>query len=156
MSSNSLVEGSAVESPANRFYRSVWRWHFYAGLFVIPFLLVLAITGMIYLFKPQTDALMYHNQMFVQPSSVMLPYTQQLDAAQRAYPDAKVSKFAPNVAPNRSAEVTLTTADARTLSTFVNPYTGKILGDRDENNNLQSIVRKIHSELMIGSLLTHG
>ncbi len=152
MSSNSLVEGSAVESPANRFYRSVWRWHFYAGLFVIPFLLVLAITGMIYLFKPQTDTLMYHNQMFVQPSSVMLPYTQQLGAAQRAYPDAKVSKFAPNVAPNRSAEVTLTTADARTLTTFVNPYTGKILGDRDENNNLQSIVRKIHRELMIGSL----
>ncbi len=29
----------------NRFYRTVWRWHFYAGLFVIPFMLVLGITG---------------------------------------------------------------------------------------------------------------
>ena len=36
-------------------YRSVWRWHFYAGLFVIPFVLLLSVTGAIYLFKPQID-----------------------------------------------------------------------------------------------------
>ncbi|KAB0545250.1 PepSY domain-containing protein, partial [Pseudomonas argentinensis] len=29
-------------------YRMLWRWHFYAGLFVAPFLVVLAITGTIY------------------------------------------------------------------------------------------------------------
>jgi uncharacterized iron-regulated membrane protein len=52
---------SSSESPANRFYRTVWRWHFYAGLFVIPFMLILAATGLIYLFKPQLDAAMYHN-----------------------------------------------------------------------------------------------
>ena len=28
-----------------KLYRAVWRWHFYAGLYVIPFLLMLAITG---------------------------------------------------------------------------------------------------------------
>jgi len=37
-------------------YRAVWRWHFYAGLFCIPFICFLAITGSIYLFKPQIDA----------------------------------------------------------------------------------------------------
>lgn len=93
MASNSLAKASsAVESPPNRFYRTVWRWHFYAGLFVIPFMLVLATTGIIYLFKPQLDALMYHPQMFVQQKGVMLPYTQQLEAASIAYPDANVSK----------------------------------------------------------------
>ncbi|MBW4546468.1 MAG: PepSY domain-containing protein [Symplocastrum torsivum CPER-KK1] len=149
--SNSLVEvPSVLESPTNRFYRTIWRWHFYAGLFVIPFMLILATTGIIYLFKPQLDALMYHHQMFVQPTGVMQPYTQQLEAAQSAFPDAKVSKFAPNVAPNRSAEVTLMTSDERTLTVFVNPYTDEVLGDRDENKNLQSIARKIHGELMIG------
>ena len=34
----------------------VWRWHFFAGLMVIPFAVILAITGAIYLFKPQFDA----------------------------------------------------------------------------------------------------
>ena len=31
---------------ANRRYLTVWRWHFYAGLFVVPFLTVLAFTGL--------------------------------------------------------------------------------------------------------------
>ena len=30
-------------------YRAVWRWHFYAGVFVMPFLMLLALTGAIYL-----------------------------------------------------------------------------------------------------------
>ena len=34
------------DAAANsRLYRAVWRWHFYAGLYVIPFLLMLAVTG---------------------------------------------------------------------------------------------------------------
>ena len=37
-------------------YRAVWRWHFYAGLFCIPFVTVLAMSGSIYLFKPQIEA----------------------------------------------------------------------------------------------------
>lgn len=30
----------------NRHYLSVWRWHFYAGLLVMPFLTLLAVTGL--------------------------------------------------------------------------------------------------------------
>jgi len=141
---------TSAKAPVNRFYRTVWRWHFYAGLFVIPFMLMLATTGIIYLFKPQLDALMYHNQMFVQPTNTILPYTQQLEAARSTYPDAKIAKLTPNLAPNRSAEVELTTSDERTLTVFVNPYTAQVLGDRDEVNNLQAYARKLHGELMIG------
>ena len=36
-------------------YRTIWRWHFYAGLFVLPFVFILSVTGAIYLFKPQID-----------------------------------------------------------------------------------------------------
>ncbi|NJO41680.1 MAG: PepSY domain-containing protein [Cyanobacteria bacterium CRU_2_1] len=141
---------STAESPVNRFYRTVWRWHFYAGLFVIPFMLILAITGIIYLFKPQLDTVMYPDRLFVQPTGTLLPYTQQLEAVQTAYPEATVAKFIPNIAPDRSSEVELKLADDQTLTAFVNPYTAQVLGDRDEDNNLQAIVRKIHGELMIG------
>ena len=37
-------------------YRTVWRWHFYAGLFCSPFVVVLALSGSLYLFKPQVEA----------------------------------------------------------------------------------------------------
>lgn len=143
---------STSESPGNRFYRTVWRWHFYAGLFVIPFMLILAATGIIYLFKPQLDVAMYHNLMFVPPGTATLPYSEQVKFAEKAYPDATVTQVTPNIAPDRSTEVLLTTADERNLMIFVNPYTGQVLGDRDEDNNLQAIARKIHGELLIGKL----
>ena len=31
-------------------YRRIWRWHFYAGLIALPFVALLSVTGMIYLF----------------------------------------------------------------------------------------------------------
>ena len=31
--------------------QTIWRWHFYAGLLVAPFMLILAVTGAIYLFN---------------------------------------------------------------------------------------------------------
>ena len=33
------------ESTSTDFYRAVWRWHFYAGLLVLPFLIILSVTG---------------------------------------------------------------------------------------------------------------
>lgn len=143
---------STTESPGNRFYRTVWRWHFYAGLFVIPFMIVLAVTGIIYLFKPQLDTAMYRNLMFVQPNATTLTYVEQAQSAEKAYPDATITQITPNIASDRSTEVLLTTVDERNLMVFVNPYTGQVLGDRDEDNNLQAIARKIHGELLIGKL----
>ena len=36
-------------------YRAVWRWHFYAGLFCIPFVVLLSIDESIYLFKNEIE-----------------------------------------------------------------------------------------------------
>jgi uncharacterized iron-regulated membrane protein len=147
-SSNTASTGAGT--PENRLYQAFWRWHFYAGLFVIPFMLVLAITGSIYLFKPQLDGIMYRGLMFVQPSTPSITYVQQVEKVEQAYPNATITKIIPQIAPDRSTEIQITTADDRNLMVFVNPYTGAVLGDRDESNNFQAIVRKLHGELLIG------
>ncbi|HBM59677.1 MAG TPA: hypothetical protein DD444_10840, partial [Citreicella sp.] len=36
-------------------YRAIWRWHFIAGLLILPFVLILAVTGAIYLFKDEIN-----------------------------------------------------------------------------------------------------
>lgn len=108
-----------MESPTNRFYRTVWRWHFYAGLFVIPFMLILAATGMIYLFKPQLDVLMYHNQMLVQQVGTMLPYTQQLEVAQSAYPNASGVYTLSAFPDDPTQEMTM----------HIDQYSGKVLAE---------------------------
>ncbi|WP_395569503.1 PepSY domain-containing protein, partial [Pseudomonas syringae group genomosp. 7] len=40
------------------FYKVAWRWQFYSGLFVGPFMFLLSLTGFVYLFIPQLDNLM--------------------------------------------------------------------------------------------------
>jgi len=88
----------------------------------------------------------------VQPTGRSLSYVQQVETAQKAYPSATISKIVPSVAPDRSAEIQLTTAAEQKLTVFVNPYTGKALGDRHEEQNLQAIAHKIPSERMIGKI----
>jgi uncharacterized iron-regulated membrane protein len=51
----SQVEQRETEGKGS-LYRMLWRWHFYAGLICIPFVIWLAVTGSIYLFRPQIDA----------------------------------------------------------------------------------------------------
>ena len=48
-------------------YRAVWRWHFYAGLFTIPVIVMLCLTGTVYLFKPQIEGVLYGHLMHVTP-----------------------------------------------------------------------------------------
>ncbi|MBD0337424.1 MAG: PepSY domain-containing protein [Cyanobacteria bacterium Co-bin13] len=144
------ADTAVSNTPTNRLYQAIWRWHFYAGLWVIPFMLILAVTGIIYLFKPQLDTVMYRNLLFVQPTSAVVTYSQQVETVQQAYPEAAVTKVIPPVAANRSTEIQIATPDERNLMVFVSPHTGQVLGTRDEDHNLQAIARTLHGELMIG------
>lgn len=44
-------KSSDLKERKPSFYQAVWRWHFYAGLIFAPFILILAVTGSVYLFK---------------------------------------------------------------------------------------------------------
>ena len=47
---------SQETAARGRLYRMIWRWHFYAGLFCLPFIIILACSGSVYLFRPQIEA----------------------------------------------------------------------------------------------------
>ncbi|KTT74283.1 hypothetical protein NS334_05695, partial [Sphingomonas endophytica] len=49
--------------------RAVWRWHFVAGVLVLPFLLWLAVTGALYLYKPEIERLVYADWIHVTPAA---------------------------------------------------------------------------------------
>ena len=83
-----------MNPPKISFYNLAWRWHFYAGLFVIPFMILLSVTGIIYLFKPQLDAWMYADLMQLPVSEQRLSADQQLAIVREAYPQA-AARFRP-------------------------------------------------------------
>ena len=67
----------------NRRYLTVWRWHFYAGLLVMPFLTLLAVTGLgMLLFANITGK--EGERIHVVPQAVVQPLSVQAEAARSA------------------------------------------------------------------------
>lgn len=133
------------------FYNLAWRWHFYAGLFVAPFMILLSLTGMIYLFKPQLDTLMYSDLLYVEPGHHLLSADAQQQRVQAAYPHATISKYLPPLNAQGSAEFVVQ-QDGRELNVFIDPYRGEMLGSQDGKNNLQATVRALHGKLLLGKV----
>src|SRR6476469_5662689 len=71
-------------------YRALWRWHFHAGLFCIPFVIVLALTGSIYLFKPQIDAFADRNVDSLQLTGHRASGEAQIAAAIASLPGSRL------------------------------------------------------------------
>ncbi|MGF0242128.1 PepSY-associated TM helix domain-containing protein [Rhodococcus sp. IEGM1300] len=140
-----------MKQPKVNFYNLAWRWHFYAGLFVAPFMVMLALTGVIYLFKPQLDPLMYGNLLNVQAGHHTASADELLKRVKEVYPQAQVKQYLPPINPERSAQFVLSNA-GNELNVFVDPSHGDILGEQDAKWNLQAVARAIHGELMIGTV----
>ncbi|MGV8918272.1 MAG: PepSY-associated TM helix domain-containing protein [Pseudomonas sp.] len=140
-----------MSQPKVSFYNLAWRWHFYAGLFVAPFMILLSLTGMIYLFKPQLDNLMYHDLLYVTPGQQLLSADAQQQRVQAAFPQAPVSKYLPPISADTSAEFVVM-QDGRELNVFIDPYRGEILGTQDGKNNLQALARSLHGKLLLGKV----
>lgn len=140
-----------MSKPNVSFYNLAWRWHFYAGLFVAPFMILLSLTGIVYLFKPQLDSLMYRDLLTVKPAHHLLSADEQQQRVLTAYPRVLISKYLPPVNAESSAQFVMK-QDGRDVNLFIDPYSGKILGIQDAQNNLQAMARALHGELMIGTV----
>lgn len=136
-------------------YRAVWRWHFIAGLVILPFVLILAVTGGIYLFKDEINDRTQAHQRFVTPAEEALPPSTLTGAALTAHPGT-LKAYTPAPAPDRSAEVDILGADGIRDTLHVNPYTAEVLGSVWDSGASGSpamhVVRKLHSLEYVGWL----
>ncbi|WP_110669900.1 PepSY-associated TM helix domain-containing protein [Salinicola halophilus] len=135
-----------ARSPSNAgdLYRAVWRWHFYAGLFVIPFLLSLAVTGGLYLFKDEINQWLYQDTVMVEAQSTpTVAPERQVDAALATYA-GDAFRYVPPAADDRAAEVDITTADGK-QAVYVDPYSGEITGSTPYRGSIMWTIRYIHS-----------
>ena len=145
------ANGASGTKGVNGFYRAVWRWHFYAGLFVLPFLILMAITGGAYLFRDEIDNFVYSDLKQVSAQSTApLPYSTQIANA-LARQDGKVVKLTTPVSATASTEVTIADASGARHAVYVNPYNGKVLGEMGDRNTLMWIVRRLHSLAEFGT-----
>jgi uncharacterized iron-regulated membrane protein len=146
MSISDLSRRDAAAST--RLYRAVWRWHFYAGLVVVPFLMMLAVTGLVILWFTAI-APEYGDFLEVSPGAAALSIADQEKAALAAYPDGKIGQYIAPLDAEHPALFRVDLADdARMLA--VDPYTGAVLRDRPQAGTWNEFATAIHGELLIG------
>ncbi len=147
-----MQSASLSDARALARHRLLWRWHFYAGLFVMPLLLVLAITGTLYCFQPQIEPLLYHDRMIVDArAEPRLSQQVLLAKATAAEPrDATPTTAVINNDPRRSAEFVFRLQSGGSESVYLNPYTGAVLGRLSVEHRLMKQIRNLHRGLLLG------
>jgi uncharacterized iron-regulated membrane protein len=146
------TDPTPIRPAASALYRTLWRWHFYAGLFVLPFVLILSLTGAVYLFKPQTDRWeerAFHAQGHGQGMMGVVSADDQLKAALAANPGARLQAYRLPLQPGDAAMIQLGLADGKTSEVFVSPQ-GTVLGAIEPESRISRIVSLIHGSLLLG------
>ncbi len=143
------ASGSGGAARAGALYRAVWRWHFYAGLLLIPFVLLLATTGGLYLFKPQIDAALdapYRDLM----SGPHIGADAEIAAALATYPRASLDAYVLPRSAGDAGQVLLTGSDG-TRRVYVDPASGRVLASVREESRPTELLRRIHGTLLVGT-----
>lgn len=123
-------------APADRTRQGVrallLRLHFYAGVFVAPFLLVAAVTGLLYTFTPQIDQLLYGDRLRVDKvGERVLPLSEQVAAARAAHPEGTLASVVTPPGPEDTTRIVLSLPELgeKQRTVFVDPYTAQVKGE---------------------------
>ncbi|MEF9908080.1 PepSY-associated TM helix domain-containing protein [Streptomyces sp. P9-A2] len=137
----------------------VLRLHFYAGVVVAPFLLVAALTGLLYAASFQAEKIVYDHELTVPVGDRELPISEQVAAARKAHPEGTVSAIRPSPEADATTRVMLSGVEGvdpnHTLAVFVDPYTAEVRGTLEQYGSsgalpLRTWIDEFHRDLHLG------
>ena len=144
-----MTETSSTATKTWPDYRAVWRWHFYAGLVCIPFVIVLSISGAIYLFKPQIEAWNDREYETLYVHQAPASAAAQVQAALSAFPGSTPTGYELPTSANAAARV-IVRKDGEALRVYVHPESLAILHTVPENERFMRTMFRLHGELWMG------
>lgn len=152
-----------------------WRIHFWAALIASPFVLMAALTGILYLFSPQIEQHLYAHLDRVQARGERLALDTVVHAASAAMPGATLNAVFPAWRAEDSVRVLFIpprpdaamshhgahgaapaapmspwVADAIGTTVYVDPYSAQVLGTQIANERFSAWSKKLHSSLLQG------
>ena len=128
-------------------FRAVWRWHFYAGLVVLPFLMLMALTGGLYLYKAEIEDVAYRSLATIEVGQTRTSPDQWQRAAEQAVGGTAAAVVIPD-RPDRAVQVRVRT-DQGERTAFVDPWTGQVTGTVG-GQGVMEVVKKLHSLELFG------
>lgn len=124
-------------------YRTIWRWHFYAGLFVAPVLVILAVSGGLYLYKNELESAWY-GALVAGTGGPAAPLSRQAAAVAEAFPGSQLRQVSLPPAEGRASEWKIATQGDENLTVFVDPATAAVNGAIASETRLMTVVANIH------------
>ncbi|NBM17559.1 PepSY domain-containing protein [Streptomyces sp. GC420] len=136
------------------------RLHFYAGLLTAPFLLVAALSGLLYSLSFQAEKVIYTHELEAPPGDRTRPLDEQVEAARDAHPGGTVTAVWPAPGKDRTTRVLMSAPDmgeSRSLAVFVDPYTAEVRGELTSYGSsgalpLRTWLDELHRDLHLGDL----
>ena len=146
-------------SASRHWYHAVWRWHFLTGVLVIPFLFLLAFSGLLMLLSKPLDTALNQSLLTVDVGEQPLPASVLKDTVTAHYPDGVIALYIPAQAPDQSARFSVRPYGqsghghhAPSTLVYLNPYTGEVLGDRDPAASIYARIKDFHGSLFLGDV----
>lgn len=142
----------------------VGRLHLWLGLASGIIVLIVSITGCLFVFQKEISETIWREKYFVIPPevSVQQPLSRMQKTAQAVLgPDKPINDITTYRDPGRSWEFMAYNINDTALgyfgsvgyyeSVFINPYTGEVTGTRDYKYDFFSIVKSIHWSLLLNT-----
>ncbi|WP_344855758.1 PepSY domain-containing protein [Amycolatopsis ultiminotia] len=134
------------------------RLHFYAGVFVGPFLLIAALTGIAYVWTPQLEQAVYADELHVPAAAGALALDRQVAIARAEVPDGAVTGVRPGPTATDTTQVVFTRpglAPSYYYTVFVDPHTGAVRGALETYGSGQALplrgwIDTLHRSLHLG------
>ncbi|WP_347404630.1 PepSY domain-containing protein [Solwaraspora sp. WMMD1047] len=117
--------------PTGAFGALLLRLHFYAGVFVAPFIAVAALTGLIYSTAPQWDRAIHGEQLYVDApaGATALPVADQVARAIDAHPEGTFTAVQPGQDGTTTRVVfSVPEMEGKQHTVYVDPYSGDVKG----------------------------
>ncbi|MGH8049599.1 MAG: PepSY-associated TM helix domain-containing protein, partial [Arenimonas sp.] len=144
------IMSESAASIGSSQYSRFWRWHFYAAFLVIPFILWQGVTGVIYLWHQDISDAVWPELRFVSVGEVRASLDEQLNAAIAANAGTKPKIIKISAEANRSTQFIYEHVNGLSSPTFVDPYTGKVLGSVSSTTWLPGLTRELHGGWPLG------
>lgn len=143
---------------AAQLYLAVWRWHFWMGLLIAPVLIIVSITGALYVFKPQIERWLHSDMLFVEVGEQHVGHSAFEQVLAEELPEAELHYISVSEEPDRSWAGFLEVHDESdpdaeeiVYYAYFNQYTGELLGYHPNDQGFFRVVLALHRRLMGGT-----
>lgn len=127
--------------------RYFFRVHLWTAVSSGLFFVVLAVTGSLLGFQRKIDRALHFRLYEVVPAPQYLPLSEILSSVRKSFPSDDVAAVTMPVSPRDAWEVALPSGIAS-----IDPYTGRVLGLRQQGTTFVGVISQIHVSLACGRI----